>query len=88
MRCTAPDDGLVRTHEDARALLTYAVPGARVDLRRPAPGTARESTRSYEITIRRHGAPSVCVVGGYSLPAIADRLASHARRQVEDAAHG
>lgn len=75
---TADDSPLVRTHDEARAVITHAVPGARVAFRAQ---TARSC--SYEITVRRWGAPSVCVVGGYTLPCLADRIASHAREQVE-----
>ncbi|HEY6017960.1 MAG TPA: hypothetical protein VIU16_14330 [Gaiellaceae bacterium] len=76
---TAPETfGLVLTHDDARALLTYAVPGARVAFE-------RKSARScgYEIAVRRFGAPTLCVRGMYTIPAIADRLAANAREQVE-----
>jgi hypothetical protein len=75
---TAPDDNAVRTHDDARAVLQHAVPGAAVAFE---PKTARST--AYQITVRRFGAPSLCVLGSYSLPALADRLAQHARAQVE-----
>jgi hypothetical protein len=77
---TAPDDGLVRTHDDARALLAYAVPGARVAF---APQTARST--SYQVTVRRFGEPAICVLGSYTLPAQAAPLAANAREQVDRA---
>jgi hypothetical protein len=75
---TAPDDGFVRTHDDARSLLAYAVPGARLAF---DPKTPRSC--GYEITVRQHGLPDLCVLGSYTLPANAQRLADHARAQVE-----
>lgn len=77
---TARDDNAVRTHDEARACIRAAVPGAVVAFE---PKTARSV--AYQITVRRFGAPSLCVLGSYSLPAIADRLAQHAREQVEKA---
>jgi NADPH-dependent 2,4-dienoyl-CoA reductase/sulfur reductase-like enzyme len=78
MTVTTTDDGFVRTHEDARRLLRYAVPGARVTFEMK---TARSC--GYEISVRQHGLPDLCVVGSYTLPCLADRIASHARAQVE-----
>lgn len=76
---TAPETfGLVWTHDDARSVLTYAVPGARVTF---TPKTQRST--AYQITVRRFGAPSLCVLGSYSLPCTADRIAANAREQVE-----
>jgi hypothetical protein len=77
---TAPFDGYARTHDDARDLIRGAVPGARVVF---FPKTPRST--GYEITVRVHGAPDVCVAGAYSLPAPAAQIANHARTQVERA---
>jgi hypothetical protein len=81
---TEPDT--LRTHDDARALLTYAVPGARVEVYRPPlrhwAQRNSERSRAYRITVRRHGAEVACVEGSYALPCDALRLATHAREQV------
>ena len=45
------------------------------------PKTARSC--GYQITVARFGAPALCVVGSYTLPAVAANLANHARSQVE-----
>ncbi len=81
---TADDNGLLLCHEEARQCLTYAVPGARVSIARVDGSVGRESTRSYTIKLKRDcGEADVCVIGAYTLPAVADRIASHAREQVE-----
>ena len=83
MLAVSRDDGRVYTHDDAEALLRSAVPGARVEVyRRPY---SRERSRSYQITVRRHGREDVAVLGSYALPAPAEQLARDARQQVESA---
>jgi hypothetical protein len=87
---TSPDDGLVRSHEEARAVLTYAVPGACVSIYRPRLQDVRQHTtersRAYTITVRRMGREDAAVIGSYTLPVAAERLARHAREQVAKAA--
>jgi hypothetical protein len=78
--CTATDDGIAHTHDDARALIAGAALGARLVI---TPKTERSA--GYEIHVRRHGRPTLCVLGSYTLPAPADRIASNAREQVERA---
>ena len=73
---TAPDDGYARTHDDAQALIRYAVPGATVRFWRPQ--TTRGRSMSYEITLRRWGRADVAVTGAYTVPAPADRIAANA----------
>ena len=86
---TSTDDGLVRSHDDALALLTYAVPGATVRVwqrsLRYAEDRVLERSRSYEITVKPHGRDEVAVLGSYSLPIGANDLAHSARKQVESA---
>jgi len=80
MTLTTRDDGVCRTHDEARDLLAGVAAGARLHLQRK---TARSA--GYELHVRRWGAPTVCVVGSYTLPAPADRLAANAREQLERA---
>jgi hypothetical protein len=80
---TAVDDGYARTHDDAQALIRYAVPGAQVSFWRPL--TASDRTRSYQITMRRWGRADVAVNGAYTIPAPAEALASNARAQCDKA---
>lgn len=83
---TAPDDGTARSHDEARALLAYAVPGARLAVYRPrGAGANAGAIRAYTITVARHGRPDVCVQGSYALPAPSARLADHARAQCDAA---
>jgi hypothetical protein len=84
---TAADDGWVRTQDDLRDLLTYAVPGARVQLA-PIPGDPRPET----VRRTRRVVLSLDRVGGrlettdlVSLPVRAEDLARRAR-QLADAA--
>jgi hypothetical protein len=75
----AYDDGYARTHDDAQALIRYAVPGARVRFWKPE--TTRGRSMSYEITVERWGRREVPVLGAYTIPAPADAIASNARSQ-------
>ena len=85
----ATDDGMVRSHDDALALLTYTVTGAKVRVwQRPlryAEDRVLERSRSYEITVRPHGREEAAVLGSYHLPINANDLARSARLQVESA---
>lgn len=81
---TARDDGFIRTHDDAQALLRYAVPGARIEFTRLK--TGRDQTRGYVISVSRIGSPVVAVEGAYSLPANAAQMAKHTREQADRAA--
>lgn len=85
----ASDDGLLRTHDDASALLRYCVTGAKVRIykRRLQRWDERvlERSRSYEITVQPHGSETIAVIGSYSLPVAAEQLARDARKQVESA---
>lgn len=84
----ATDDGFVRTHDDASALLQYAVPGARVRTwRLRDTDKAYEAARGYEVTIARHGAPTLAVLGSYALPARAERLTKSLVDQVSKKAN-
>jgi hypothetical protein len=78
---TAHNDGLARTHDDAQALIRYAVPGAHVTFWRPATGSDR--TRAYQITMRRWGRADVAVQGAYTIPAPAERIARNAVEQAD-----
>lgn len=79
----ATDDGLLRSHDDASALLRYCVTGASVRIYRRH--NSREKSRSYEITVKPHGRETIAVLGSYSLPVAASQLANDARKQVESA---
>ena len=85
----ARDDGIVRTHDEAAALLDSAAPGALVYLdRRPKPTVrerAYEASRQYSVVLpeARHVTPSTCDV--YTLPCRADALARRVR-ELADAA--
>lgn len=77
-----PADDYVRTHDGARELLTYAVPGARVTIGRVADAGSPEAdaaTRRYEITVPRLGRTPVTVCAVYALPVHAGTLARSAR---------
>jgi hypothetical protein len=76
---TATDDGWIRTHDEAQALLRYSAIGARVEFSRIAEG--REQTRRYTITVDRMGGKADAVRGMYSLPVNADRLITNTREQ-------
>jgi hypothetical protein len=80
---TVRDDDVLRTHDEAYALLRYVVTGATVRIYRREHG--REKSRSYEITVRPHGREDVAVLGSYALPVRAAALASDARTKVESA---
>ncbi len=86
---TAPDDGMVRTHDDAQSMLRYAVPGAHVEFWRPATASAKDKTRAYSITIRRDCGQHVEPVrGSYMLPASAEALTRHAVEHTRKATEG
>jgi hypothetical protein len=82
----APPD-LVRTHDDARAVLTHAVPGAVVEIYTPRDpgGRHAERVRAYQLVIKRLGREVVCTTGTYVLPLLASRLADSARQAVDAA---
>lgn len=86
---TVADDDWVRCHPDAQAAIRDAVPGARVRFWEPplrdSSQNVSERSRCYEITVRRFGAPDVCVRGTYALPAHAGDLCSSAIKQVAQA---
>ena len=79
--------GLCRSHEEARAVLAYAVPGADVSIYRPRlrrwNQKNAESDRAYTITLPFLGRDPVCVMGSYSLPIAAESLAKGAREEVQ-----
>lgn len=83
---TTRDDGLVRTHDEARALLSYSAGGALVEIasvRGHDRDTcdARDATRRYQVTVPG-AAP---VVALYSLPARAADLARDVREAAASA---
>lgn len=86
---TVRDDDVLRSHDEASALLRYCVTGATVRVfRRPLKRIDErvlERSRTYEITVRPHGRETIAVLGSYALPVRAAQLASDARRQVESA---
>lgn len=76
------DDDWIHTHDSARELLTYAVPGARVKLSPVAlPGTTagNAKARRYQITVRRLGRDPIETADLYTLPCLAAPLARRAR---------
>lgn len=87
-RAPGPANDLVTTHDGARDLLAYAIPGARVTIHPVAvPGTAEAAarTRRYEIVIERAGRAPVTVADAYSLPVHAGTLARAARAKADAA---
>lgn len=81
-------DDWVTTHDGARELLTYAVPGARVRLSPVAlPGTreANAKARRYQITVPRLGREPVETADLYTLPCLAGPLARRARQLADHA---
>lgn len=86
---TVRDDDQVETHDDASALLRYAVPGATVEVYRPRLKNLyqrnSERSRAYSIVVRRMGVNDLCVTGSYSLPTSAARLLAHTVEQVRKA---
>lgn len=85
---TATDDGMVWSHDEARQLLTYGLPGATVSMYRPRRLTIDQrlydQDMAYSVTLKNWGAHDVVVVGSYSLPAPASRLLNDARKRVDD----
>lgn len=71
---TAPDDGWVRTHDDALDLLRAAASGARVRVSRiSSQDRAAERARRYEVLLDRIGG-SASQADLYSLPCLASPL--------------
>jgi hypothetical protein len=84
---TATDDGVIRTHDDASAVLRYAVSGAHVAIWKTPTGT--DATRSYEVSISRHGRPLIAVRGAYTCGQLfADELARQVVTEVAKRAAG
>lgn len=83
------DTTLVRTHDDVRVLLTYALPGARVALY-PIAGGAREeldalaASARWVVSLDRLGG-AVQSVDAYHLPCDAAGMIRRAREVVEGA---
>lgn len=79
------EDGFLRTHEAAADVLRQAVPGARVEIRRPAlkhwAQNNTERSRAYEIWLP-NDTRSPVLLGSYSLPIEADVLAQNARDEL------
>ncbi len=89
MSVTVTDDTILRSHEEVAQCLRYAVPGARVVIRRPQLRTINqkntERSRVYSVTVSTHGRPIACVEGAYSLGTMtAPQLATMVRGQVEE----
>ena len=85
---TARDDEPLRTHDAARAVLTYAACGARVRIYRPPLRSLHtpngEGTRCYELALPRLGRQPVVAVGSYALGSLtAGELAAHVRRELD-----
>lgn len=79
---TTPDDGMLRTHDEALQLLRYAVPGARVALHPVAlPGStkANAAARRYTVTVPRVGAEPLETADIYTLPTPAAPIARRVR---------
>lgn len=79
---TTRDDGLVRTHDEAQALIRDAVPGARVafeHIARPDSIGTDARARRYVVLVERAGFRRVTDGDVYSLPCVAERLARRAR---------
>lgn len=75
---TAPDDGVLRTHDDAAALLRAAAPGATVRvLRIRGEG---DKVRRYEVCLDRVGRAPVHQTATYGLPCPAEPLRAHVAR--------
>lgn len=68
--------GWIYNHDDALAVLRYAVPGAMVELSRTFAGG--DATRSYAITLP-HARFTVTGGDSYHLPCVAMALAKRAR---------
>lgn len=83
---TAPDDNVVRSHDDAAALLRYAATGAHVEIYvMRARDAAHEASRGYVIALPRLGRPDAVVRASYTLPAPASRLLEQTRRALDAA---
>ncbi len=81
----APDDGFARTHDEARAVIQYAVPGARVRFWREA-RTTSERGRSYEVALPRLGAAPIVLQAAYALPFNALAVAKMVRTRIDQCA--
>ena len=83
MTATCNDDGLVRSHEEAAAVLRFSVPGARVAIERVRPGDGAEAARRYVVTLERVGHRPLDET--YALPTEAENLADRARTLADKA---
>ena len=81
----ARDDGFARSHDDARAVIRYAVPGARVRFWRE-PRTTSERGASYEVALPRLGAAPIVLQAAYALPFNAAALAKMVRDRIDQCA--
>lgn len=89
MKVTQVESTILRSHEEVAQVLRYAVPGARVDIRRPQlrhwAQKNTERSRCYFVSVRPHGRAEACVDGAYSLGTMtAESLAKMVRNQVEE----
>ncbi len=81
---SSPDTGYARCHEEARAAITHAIPGADVRFFAPRRGGPRDMAYEIALTLRLGDAPTIRR-GSYTLPAPARQLAADARTAVESA---
>jgi hypothetical protein len=77
-------DDLVYTHDAARDVLTYAVPGACVKIWRVTGGSDR--ARGYSVTVERLSHRYVSAADSYALPCPVNALRQHAKQLAETAA--
>lgn len=85
MTATCNGDGLVRSHEEAAAVLRFSVPGARVAIERVRPGDGAEAARRYVVTLERVGHRPLSLGDVYALPTEAENLADRARTLADKA---
>lgn len=85
MTATCNDDGLVRSHEEAAAVLRSSVPGARVTIERVRPGDGAEAARRYVVTLERVGHRPLSLGDVYALPTEVENLADRARTLADKA---
>jgi hypothetical protein len=75
---TAVTDGVIRTHDDAKAFIESLAPGAQVTLT-PWARDPLSQARRYTIRYKKHGLKPISVGDTYALPVLEQSIENHIR---------